>query len=400
MRSWPLRVIAVAIVLPVLALGLPAGRAGAADVRSGDAVLVGPGETIDDDLYAFAATITIQGTVNGDLVAAGQSVVIAGTVTGDVIAAANTVTISGRVGGTLRAAAVTVTLAGDVARDAVIGSGNLTLAPNASIGRDLLLGVGQGTIGGRVARTIVLGGGTINLAGQVGGDVRGEVGTLSLAPGATVDGALRYTSDNEAQIAQGATVRGGVERTAPQRREGVQAAASPVGGVIDWVRALVGVFVLGFVFLALVPRFSRCAADSLALSLGSVIAYGAVALVGLPVLAVVVLLVGLLIGGWWLAALALALYGVLLALGYVVVSYFAGRWLLVRAGRAELHPALMLLVGAAILLLLGAIPVLGGIVTLIVLLLGSGALIAAFLRERETSPPAPAPADVPPPAPV
>src|SRR5437870_4762579 len=84
-----------------LMLLLPA-QALAADPRQGETVVVGPNETINDDLYAAGGTITIQGTINGDLVAAGSTITISGVVNGDVIAAGGTITISGPVRGSVR----------------------------------------------------------------------------------------------------------------------------------------------------------------------------------------------------------------------------------------------------------------------------------------------------------
>src|SRR5205814_1220109 len=46
-------------------------QASAADLRQGSDVTVGPGETINDDIYAGAGTVSISGTVNGNVIAGG-----------------------------------------------------------------------------------------------------------------------------------------------------------------------------------------------------------------------------------------------------------------------------------------------------------------------------------------
>ena len=61
-------------VLVALVLTITATPAAAADIRQGNDVIIGPTETVEDDLYAFAATIAINGTVHGDVVAAGNNV--------------------------------------------------------------------------------------------------------------------------------------------------------------------------------------------------------------------------------------------------------------------------------------------------------------------------------------
>jgi len=93
-----LHMVLLAVVAGMLAIGLPAS-AFAAEVHSGDTVLVPAGETINDDVYAFGNNVIIQGTVNGDVIAAGSTVTINGHVTGNVMAAGNTVTVSAPVDG-------------------------------------------------------------------------------------------------------------------------------------------------------------------------------------------------------------------------------------------------------------------------------------------------------------
>ena len=66
-------------VLVALVLTITATPAAAADIRQGNDVIIGPTETVEDDLYAFAATIAINGTVHGDVVAAGNNVSVDGS---------------------------------------------------------------------------------------------------------------------------------------------------------------------------------------------------------------------------------------------------------------------------------------------------------------------------------
>lgn len=173
-----------------LILFLPT-QALAAEPRQGDTVIVGPAETIDDDLYATGGIISIQGTINGDLIAAGGTIAVSGVVNGDVIAAGGTITVSGPVHGSLRSAGGNLKISGPVDKDVVAAGGMVDLAQNAKVGRDVLLSVGSATI-----------------ASQVGRNVSANVGTLRLAEGATVVGYLHYTSNQEALIAPGATLRG------------------------------------------------------------------------------------------------------------------------------------------------------------------------------------------------
>ncbi len=110
---------------------------------------------------------------------------------------------------------------------------------------------------------------------------------------------------------------------------------------------------------------------------------GALLLIGVPIVAVIVLIVGLLIGGWWLALIALVLYGMVLVLGYIVAGLRLGRWVLAWIGRPEAHLILALLVGLALLTLLGLLPYIGFVVALLAVLFGMGALVWALVRTRQ-----------------
>jgi hypothetical protein len=67
-RRW-LAALGGSIIIAALFAWLPL-EAAAADLRQGSEVTVGPGETVNDDIYAGGGTISIQGTVNGNVFAA------------------------------------------------------------------------------------------------------------------------------------------------------------------------------------------------------------------------------------------------------------------------------------------------------------------------------------------
>lgn len=354
--------------------------ASAAEVRSGEVVLVGPREGIEEDLYAFGRTVNIQGLVRGDVVAFAQEVNISGVVEGDVISGASRIQISGQVRGSLRAGGGELTVSGPVAGDAMLASGNLRLTPSAQVGKDLYLASGEAQVQAPVQGELRAAAGTLALASPVGGDVRAEVGTLRLEDGARIGGDLSYRSDKEAQVAQGAGVTGTMERLAPERAQRGQ--RGPLLGLFFWLRSLVGLFALGLLLVLLSPNFARRAPAMLRrqpwLSLGS----GAALFVGIPIVASLVFIVGLLLGGWWLGLFIFALYALALALCFPVVGMLVGRWLLERFHKTGTPLLVALLVGLVLLTLVGRVPILGGLLVMATLLFGLGALLLTALEGR------------------
>jgi hypothetical protein len=355
-------------------------QAAAADLRQGRDVTVGAGQTVSDDIYAAGGTISIAANVNGSVIAAGGTITVSGTVSRDVIVAGGTVNVTGRVGGTIRAAGGTLTLNGPVEQDVVITGGMVDLGSSATIGRDLIIAGGTATVSAPVARRVYMGSGDLTLRNRVGGDVRGRVDHLRL-DGAQIGGNLDYTSNNQVQLVNGAHVAGTMTRHTPADRD------SGVGnGFLGWLRALVGIFALGFLFILLLPRFSTRSIDILRsepwLSLG----IGAAILVVTPIVALIVFIIGLLIGGWWLGLLLIPLWILALAVGYVVSGFLLGRLIFAQLGWGRYHDAVALLGGLIVLAVIGFVPLLGGLVGLAALVFGTGALALTVSRRGRMRP--------------
>ena len=382
-------------LLPVLfalvALAVPAS-ASAAEIHQGNSFVVVPGETIDDDLYVFGGTATVEGTVNGDVVLFGGTSTISGLVTGDVLVLGGSTTINGDIRGSLRAAGGTVNIAGQVDQDVALGAGTLDIAPSARLGRDLLAGVGSARIAGPITRNAFIGSGDVTLAAQVGGDVRAEGGTVRLIDGARVGGKFLYASDRQAEIASGVVVGGGIERGESAYGRDLGAALGGVGGLggigaLVWLRGLVGIFFLGLTFVLLMPAFTRRSTSVLMQIAGPSLGFGVVLLLGVPILAMLVFALGLLIGGWWLGIVLLFVYALALGVGYVVSAVRMGDLILARVLPRTAHaPALSLLLGILVLGSLSLIPVVGGIVSGAAITAGVGALgltaINGYRRQR------------------
>jgi hypothetical protein len=356
----------------VLLIALAPTQTFAAEPLQGNNVTVSRNQTIIDDLYAFGGTVTIQGRVNGDVVALGGTVTVNGPVSGDLLIGGGTVSVAGRAGGSVRATGGTVTINAPVGTDVAVAGGTVSLGSGARVGRDLLAQAGSTTVDGRVGRNVRVGG-----------------GSLQLNDGAVVGGNLIYTSNQQAAIAGGATVRGTIQRHAPQRMD-IWPAAGPFGrtgdSVIGWLRTLIGLFVLGLLFILLAPRFGRRTVGTLGGSPWASLGLGIALLICVPIAALIVFVVGLFVGGWWLALILLALYGIALVLSVAVAGLFLGRWMLARVGRGPAPLVWALLPGLVLLLLVSLVPVVGGLVIALAMFCGLGALVLTAVRSSGMPP--------------
>ena len=410
------------------------------DGRGGDRVVIGSDEVVNDDLYVGSEQFVLDGTVNGDVIAFGQTVTINGTVDGDLMTAAQTVVVNGEVTGAIRMAG-SVLFVGDEASiggDIVRAGYSLEVRQGSAIGQDLVFAGAQILLAGDVARNVQVGTSAFELRGNVGGDVKADVGNadqvwggpppmmfpqsgvpapnvkpgLAIDPSAKIEGNLEYTQSKDLTIPAG-VVGGEVTRTAPQSSSGTAAGeettAQKVGRwALGFVRNSVTLILIGLFLLWLFPAFvSGLSAHLQARPLPS-LGWGVVAWAGfffaLFLIICVTILGGLFFGILTLGQLTgtviwlgiLTLFG--LIVGFVLVTSFVakvvfgaalGKWMLARANSPlaehRYWPMILgVLITTAVIALLSfpLIPgVLGGLLNFAVVLLGLGALWL-WARER------------------
>ena len=152
-----------------------------------------------------------------------------------------------------------------------------------------------------------------------------------------------------------------------------------------WMKRLIGMSVFGMALVLLFPGFARRSTETLVRRPWASLGLGFGVLVGVPVATMLVFLIGLLIGGWWMAPLAFAAYLGLLPVAFSIVGLLAGQVILERMGRRSLGETWTVLIGLVAIGLVSLVPVLGGIVLFVGLLVGLGAGILALMasyRER------------------
>ena len=411
-----------AVLLAILALSM-ATPAAAFDGRGGDAVTIGPSETINDDLYISAKNFTLDGTVNGDVIAAGETLTINGTVEGDVIAAGQTVIINGTVTGSVRMAGA-VLFVGEkakIGKDVVGAGASLETRPGSQVSRDTIFFGGQTLLGGEITRNLKVFAGGAELRGQIGGNVEAEVGQpedggpgpmvyipqsaitvpsvkggLTLAPEAKIGGELSYTSAKELQFPTG-IVAGKVTRHAPEVTPVIQPPSPAelfLTAVLNAVRRLVALILVGLLLTWLFPALLAVNVNQLRATplpafgwgLVGIAAFGFSLLLVLVATIVGAVLFGLLTLGslsgflvfLGLLALFALILGFVLAVSFlapVIFSILVGKLILgkINPELAE-HKLWPLLVGAVLFAGLAAIPCFGGVLSLVVVILGLGAI--------------------------
>jgi hypothetical protein len=367
--SWA-GLLASAIVL------LVAGAAQAQDpeskFRSGSDIVIEAGETVPHDLYLAGSTIRVEGKIDGDLLVAGDQIVVDGPVTGDLWAAGRSITVRSNVGGDARLAGSDVWVGGKIGEDLLDGSGTLTLSSLGSVGGDLVFGTRHTRVDGTVAGGVLGSTGAYERRGSVGGPERVKV---------------------------------------EKGRQGPPAAPTLQRRLLDAVRRYVSVLVVGALLVWLAPALVASGVRTIRQRPLPSLGAGVLGVAGFAVTVVALLVVGgllvfvfglLTLGGLAAATVVSGAFGVfVLFLVFFLTLFFvahalAGIVLGRLALRRQEEPSrsanlVALAVGTAILAVLWAIPVLGGLVRLVTALGGLGALLLVLRRARRAeAPPSPA----------
>lgn len=275
-------------------------------------------------------------------------------------------------GGAVRAADADVVI--DDAR--VVLSGTVDVAAGDTVS-DLVVLHGAVNVDGVVDGSVVVLDGPITVGGTVTRDVVAVNGTVIVEDGGRIGHDL--VSPRSPQIARGATVEGTVHRV--RTDWGLRSFAVP--WFWSWFAVSVSTLALGALLTLFAPQAVDAALATARTRPAGVLAGTAVAMIGLPAVAVlaIITVVGIPFGVGLLLALAL-----LYAVGYVALAWLAGR--LVRPGPGSELSAFA--VGWVILRVAALLPVVEGLLWFPGAAVGLGVLgAAAWYARRPSSAPTP-----------
>ena len=242
--------------------------------------------------------------------------------------------------------------------------GSVVVDGNETVDGDLDAFAGSIVVRGTVTGDLNAFGGSVRVAGTVDGDVSATAGTVTLTRNGTVGRSLDAAAET-------VTVDG---RVGGDLNAGAQT-----------LRLLVNA-VLGVVLLVAFPRFSRSVADSGIDAPLKTAGAGLAALVGIPV---VLIALAITVIGIPFTVLGIPGYLVFAWIGAIYGRYALGTWLVDRVGRESRWLAFFS--GLLVIFALTMLPIVGGIVELIVIVYGGGALslslVERYRRARRTADP-------------
>jgi cytoskeletal protein CcmA (bactofilin family) len=320
-------------------------------------------QTLDSTVFIAADSVRVDGTVNGDVFCAGSSVLIAGTVNGDVICAGSSITIEGQVNGDVRLLASSVTVNGTVEGNASVAASDFVIATDAEVAGDLLGAVSSLTVNGTVGRDVTLAAERAIISGNVERDVTAAISRLTINEDATVGGNVEYTSDQRATI--NGTVNGEtIFNDNAQLQKDTAAASWMSAAAVLVVLLMIGLLV--FLGAVVAPRAVQALGDVSWASFGIAAVVGVTTVIITPIFLFVLFISAI---GAYLGYILLLFWLLLMAIAPVWFGYFVGSKIV---GNRTTNILLRATVGALVLMVALAIPILNIITFLVMLFVGVG----------------------------
>ncbi len=347
--------------------------AAAAEFRVGDQPTLVASERTAGNFYIAGANVTSNGSVGGDIVVAGGNVLVSGPVSEDIAAAGGSITILSNIGGDARVAGGNIIMHGRIGGDLVAGGGQVQVSGDG-IGGDVLWGGGTLRIDAPVKGNLELAGGNVFINAPVKGNVHFRGEKLTLGSAAVISGDLTYSSPKEAQLEEGAVVKGKTSfEPLPDARKTAKTGffvLLSVAFFLKFLMTLACALVLGLVFKRYSTALVNGAVSQPLLELGR----GFAALVLLPAASVILLITVI---GIPLGALGFLAFAAMMLLASVAAPILLGsivrRWIS-KSAEYEITWGTILL-GAVLFTLLTFVPLVGWLAKFALVLMTIGAMV-------------------------
>lgn len=373
-RNQPGRVASLCLPLTMLSVLLTAAPdSQAIEIRrDDDRVIISAGEVIDDSLIILAEDVIVEGEITGDLLVVGETLNIRGNVGGLLVAVGETVTLEGSMQGSVVGIGETVSLRGARLLANLYSAGeSVTVDPASTISGNSLIAAKEAEVSGRIGIDLIAAGDRLTLRGSVDGAMQAYAGSLELTTGAAIGGDLsgRLRDPADATIDPTATIGGETNLSKwPEERSRYANFQFYAGEIIG----LLAAFITGLVLFRLIPALAEARLNT-GMEALTTAGIGAVVLIATPALALAALIT--LIGAP-IAILTFLIWAACLYFAGIVTAKFVGT--LIMPGHQD-RQALTLLVGLTILTVLANLPLLGGPIGLVAVIIGLG-IIAQWLR--------------------
>jgi len=318
--------------------------------------------SIDDDLFTAGQTVSVDAPIKGEIFAAGQTVTISNRPDRSIFAAGLTVSLSSGAGYNAFVGGQTVTLNGDYGHDVFVVGSSVVVESGARIRGSLYVTGNVLVVHGTIDGDVKASGQSFTSDATIGKSVNIDASTVSFS-GGSIGGDLSYAGSAKTIGLDQVSVKGSTIKSDPSATGFSQPSSTTDRSVsvLDALMALVTMILIGALFILLTPVRLTAISETVRQDwVGSF-------LTGLVTLMVTPMLIGVALAtliGWPVALIVGFLYVSVLITSSFVAPIILGS-LIIKPAKSE-RPWRALLLGALIVAVTAALPVIGWIPKMII----------------------------------
>ena len=352
------------LLLMIIMLLVMSGAVYAAnDVNFNENVLVNT--THIGNLYAKGSSIDVSANVTGDLLAMGSDIKSTGLINNDVTLAGLNIVLNDVVGGALRAAGNSISVNSSVFGDLVLVGMEINVHNDTLVGGNTYLVGSIINVKGTHTGDMIIKGSVANIDAEIDGNAEIVASQISWGKNAKINGNLTI-SDNLV-VADNV-----VKENISEVPYSDLILGSGYSGKNFWNIVLFGVMilVLGLVFELLFKKYKKAVVVTVTQRPWISVLLGLAALILTPIIAVLLLITAV---GVPLGIILLLVYGIGIILALAVGAMYLGA-VAFRTFSREGDTISAFVLGVILFLVLPVIPVIGGLIVFIAVLMGLGSL--------------------------
>ncbi len=334
--------------------------------------LILPNVYAEDSNYLNISNNTVK-TVNHSMFTAGDDVSTNNAVKGIDFTAGNNLNISGSSEYGMFAGN-SINFKGMVTRDLFVAGNNIVIGSSANIARDLYVAGNTITISADIKGNVFLAASEIIIdSKEIDGDVTLTSGKLTIADNTKINGTLKYNdnieySNTNASIKEVKTYHVEVKN----KDEVIPSISSILLGIVTSFLVALAIYLLLPASYKVLDEVKK---DNMLRTFGN----GFLFLIAVPVISIVLMIS---IVCMPLAIIALLLYGIIIYLSSIISSVYFGRLIGNKVLKLD-NVYLQILIGIVLTRLVKLIPVIGGLYSFVIVILGVGFVYNMFKKLQE-----------------
>ena len=304
---------------------------------------------------------------------AGNNIDVKSNIDGASFVAGNNITLSSSQD-YLFAAGNSINIENATTKDAFVAGSQITIT--SSTIRDLYAAGQNVRIDSEISRNAYLAGDTVTINGAIYGDATVAAENIRIGKEAIITGTLKYPEDSKISISESAEIS---TKKTYKGSSNIEVKMTWVDILKSTIYSYLSILLIAFILLSLgkkiftkISKLERTTEKNLKMAL-----QGLGLLIITPIAAVIVMIT---IIGFPLSIITLLLWGICIYLSIIPTSYYIGKWLLEDKVKNDY---LLLAISILVIKLLGILPVIGGLVTFVTIILGLGIIMNLLITQKK-----------------